>query len=373
MVLSVFWGMVGVATIVIGLRRDLGVIRVAGLALLGVTIGKVFLFDLATLTAMYRVVSLVALGLLLLGLFLRSQDPSALAAALAGVSPGWIVPAIAVYMGGIWLRAARWRLLMAPFADVSTARLFKVILTGLAVNNILPLRLGELVRTFLLKQSHGVPIASSLATVLIERVLDLLALCGLMTLVLLLVPLDGVVLALAGTAAVITAGGLVGLAIITVVPRHLVDRLFGLGIALADRIHHRLGSLARSIVDGVRVLENRRALLAIVPLSLLCWLAELGLYVCLMFALGFNADVLGLVAGMVIANFVTVLPSAPGYVGTFDLPLQIVLTEVFDVPLAQATSYTLVLHAALVVPVVLLGLFFLWQDRGVSGQAAGAG
>ena len=50
--------------------------------------------------------------------------------------------------------------------------------------------------------------------------------------------------------------------------------------------------------------------------------------------------------------------------GTFDLPLQIVLTEVFDVSLAQATSYTLVLHAALVVPVVLLGLFFIWQDRG---------
>jgi hypothetical protein len=67
MVLSVFWGMVGVATIVVGLRRDLVIVRVAGLALLGVTVAKLFLFDLATLTAGYRVVAFIGLGLLLLG------------------------------------------------------------------------------------------------------------------------------------------------------------------------------------------------------------------------------------------------------------------------------------------------------------------
>jgi uncharacterized membrane protein len=66
MVLSVFWGLVGVGTIVLGLRRDLAIVRVAGLALLGVTVAKLFLFDLATLTAGYRVVSFIGLGVLLL-------------------------------------------------------------------------------------------------------------------------------------------------------------------------------------------------------------------------------------------------------------------------------------------------------------------
>jgi uncharacterized protein (TIRG00374 family) len=95
---------------------------------------------------------------------------------------------------------------MAPFASVSTWRLFQVILIGFAVNNVLPLRLGELVRTFLLRRSDNVPIASSLATILIERLLDVVALCGIMTLVLVWVPLEGVVLAVAGTCATITAG-----------------------------------------------------------------------------------------------------------------------------------------------------------------------
>jgi hypothetical protein len=66
MVLSVFWGLVGVGTIVVGLRRDIAVVRTAGLLLLGVTVGKLFLFDLATLTSVYRVVSFIGLGLLLL-------------------------------------------------------------------------------------------------------------------------------------------------------------------------------------------------------------------------------------------------------------------------------------------------------------------
>lgn len=66
MALSVFWAMVGVGALIVGLRRDLRVVRYAALVLLGVTVTKVFLFDLATLTSVYRVVSFIALGLLLL-------------------------------------------------------------------------------------------------------------------------------------------------------------------------------------------------------------------------------------------------------------------------------------------------------------------
>jgi uncharacterized membrane protein len=66
MVLSVFWGLVGVAVLVGGLQRDQHALRLAGLALLGLTVAKVFMFDLATLSSMYRVVSFIGLGLLLL-------------------------------------------------------------------------------------------------------------------------------------------------------------------------------------------------------------------------------------------------------------------------------------------------------------------
>ena len=307
-------------------------------------------------------------GLVLFGLFLYSSgDPRQLLAELTGSNPVYIVPAIGIYFVGVWLRAWRWKLLMSPFASVSTGRLFRIILIGFAVNNVLPLRLGEIVRTFLLRASHGVPIASTLATVLIERLLDVFALCGLMTVVLLLAPgqgivLSGWVLAAAGTGATIAAVGAVGLILVALTPRSLLERLFTFGIGLAGRIHPKLGALASSIVDGLRVLEDGSAVLRIVPLSILCWIAELGLYYFLAQSLELNAGWLGLIAGMVVANLVTVLPSPPGYVGTFDLFLKLTLTGSFGVDDTKAVAYTAVTHAALLVPVVIAGLALLTRE-----------
>lgn len=310
---------------------------------------------------------------MLFGVFLySSEDPRKLVSELANANPVYIVPAIAVYFVGVWLRAWRWRLLMSPFAVVPTSRLFSIILIGFAVNNVLPLRLGEIVRTFLLRHSHGVPIASTLATVLIERLLDLFALCGLMTLVLLLVPLEGPILALAGTGAAAAAAGAIGLLVVALTPRRLLDRLFQFGIDLAGRIHPRLGQLAASIVDGLRVLKDGRTVMVIVPLSVLCWLAELGLYYFLAQSIDMQAGWLGLAAGMVVANLVTVLPSAPGYVGTFDLFLKLTLTGSFGVEDTKAVAYTALTHAVLLLPVVVAGLLLLMrEDLSLGGLVRG--
>ena len=90
-----FWALVDVCTLVLGLRKDLAVLRLAGLALLGVTVAKVFLFDLATLTSMYRVVSFVGLGVLLLaGAFIWQRlRPRALPQICARRRPGCAEPA----------------------------------------------------------------------------------------------------------------------------------------------------------------------------------------------------------------------------------------------------------------------------------------
>ena len=306
------------------------------------------------------------LGLLfsaaLLGFFFWTTDVRSMGASIREANFLFVLPAVGVYFVGVWLRAARWRFLMAPFAAVPTTRLFHVILIGFAVNNVLPLRLGEIVRTFLLRRSHGVPIAAALATVLLERLLDVVALCALMTLVLLLVPLDGWVLALAGFAGLVTAGAVAGLVLLLVLPRAAVHRLFELGQALADRLGRRVGALARSFLEGVRALEDAGTVLAVGCLSVGCWIAELGLYYCMMLAFGFNSGLLSLVAGMVVANLATALPSSPGYVGTFDVPLQRLLSETFGVPEAVAASYTLVTHAVLLVPVVVAGLVLLSRE-----------
>jgi uncharacterized protein (TIRG00374 family) len=299
---------------------------------------------------------------------------AALWATIGGTNPLWIVPGILIYFVGIWLRAIRWRLLMLPFAAVPDTRLASVILIGFTVNNVLPLRLGELVRTFALRRSHGVPIPATLATILIERVLDMVALCGLMTLVFVAERdrIHGWIEVVSYFCAAVTAGGVVGLLVLLAIPRRMLDRLLAFGTAQATRVHRRLGEVVSSCVDGVRALEDTRLLLGVTSLSIACWLAELGIYVFMMLSVGFNSGIWSLTAGMVVANLATVLPSSPGYVGTFDLLLQHLLTDTFAVDAATAGAYTLLTHAVLLVPVVVVGLVLLSrEDLSLRGLARG--
>src|SRR5205823_2577894 len=140
---------------------------------------------------------------------------------------------------------------------------------------------------------------------------------------------------------------------------------------LPERFAHLGARLVHSFVDGLAILRQGHALVAVLGLSLLAWLAEATMYYVIMLGFPFPARPEAALLGAAAANIGTMIPSSPGYVGTFDLPLQIVLTEVFGVALAEATSYTLVLHAALVVPVVLLGVFFIWQDWRASDEGSG--
>jgi uncharacterized protein (TIRG00374 family) len=298
----------------------------------------------------------------------------ALWANLLQIQPLWIIPATIVYFGGIWLRAVRWRLLMLPFADVPSMRLSNVILIGFTVNNVLPLRLGELVRTVALRRSHGVPIPATLATILIERVLDLLALCGLFALAFVVERerMTGWIEWVGYFCSAVTAGGAAGILVLLLTPRRLMDRLLAFGTALAGRIHRRLGEVASSCVDGVRALEEPRSLLGVVSISLVCWIFELGTYVGLMLAVGFTTSIWALTAGMVMANLATVLPSSPGYVGTFDVLLQRLLTDTFAVETATAGVYTILTHAVLLIPVVVAGLILLSrEDISLRGLAHG--
>ena len=84
----------------------------------------------------------------------------------------WIVPGVAVYFFGVWARTWRWHYMLRPFKSVPLIRLFPVVCIGYAGNNIYPARAGEVIRSFVLKQTEDIPMSGSLATVLIERLFD---------------------------------------------------------------------------------------------------------------------------------------------------------------------------------------------------------
>src|SRR5437660_5925724 len=107
-----------------------------------------------------------------------------LTAALTSADWRLIVPAIGFYFAGVWLRSARWGLLL-PEHSVKTSMLFRALVVGFTVNNLLPLRMGEIARAYLLSRWCRIPYGATIASLVVERVLD-----GLSLAVLLLVALS---------------------------------------------------------------------------------------------------------------------------------------------------------------------------------------
>jgi uncharacterized protein (TIRG00374 family) len=336
----------------------------------------------------------------------HALEPAALVAALGEANLLYVLPALGVYFAGLWIRSVRWQLILRPAlrgsrgsggggrwgeppadaeplapgpadagADAprpavpSVGRLFHVLVVGLTINNLLPARLGELARAYLLWRGERIEAGTTIGTIVLERVLDGLALCTLAGIAALVVPfppeLERAAWAAAGAFLLATCG-LVAFMVWPAPFLGIARRVFRL---LPPRFAHLGERLVLTFVDGLVVLRRAHTLAAVLALSLLAWLAEATMYFAIMLGFPFPARPAAALLGTAAGNIGTMIPSSPGYVGTFDLPLQIVLTEVFGVPLAAATSYTLVLHAALVIPVILLGLFFLFQDWRGGGHA----
>ncbi len=310
-------------------------------------------------------------------LVFASLDPGALGDALGRVNPVFIIPALGVFFGGVWLRSLRWRLLLRPALTpaqrgrLGTWALFRVLVVGLTVNNLLPARLGEIARAYLLWREQRVEPGATIATIVLERVLDGLTLALFAGIAALLVPFPEQLrraALVAGGVFVLAAAGLV---VFLLLPAPVLRLARWLLRWLPSRMAYLGERLLQTFVEGLGVLRQGRALLAVLGLSLLAWLAEATMYFLIMLGFPFPVHFAAALLGAAAANIGTMVPSSPGYVGTFDLPLQLVLVEVFKVARADATSYTLIVHAALVAPVILLGLLFLWQDwRQVDGEEA---
>jgi uncharacterized protein (TIRG00374 family) len=309
-----------------------------------------------------RLIAGLVISILLLWLLFAKADLQALSQALRQANYAMLIPGLVAYFAGVWVRGLRWRLLLAPVADVSTLRLLRATLIGFTVNNLMVLRLGELVRALLLLRWQNVPPGATLGSIVVERLFDGLTLCAILVVAWFWFPLSTVLSLTALIGGAVFVGGTLAMMLAAFRPA-LVLRLAGwvLGF-LPSTLAGRLLELCSSFVDGLAVLRSGRTLVLVSALSALAWLGEALLYYFVMLGFGFNSGPLSSLLGMAAANFGIMAPSLPGFIGTFHKPLQAVLTEIFGVEHNTATSYTLVVHAALILPVVALGSYLLWRE-----------
>ena len=130
---------------------------------------------------------------------------------------------------------------------------------------------------------------------------------------------------------------------------------------LPERFRENVSSLMHKFLDGLASLRSPLDILMVFVTSVIIWLLETGKYWFVMHAFNFNVSYFALMLMNGIVNLFTTIPSAPGYIGTFDAPGIAVLTA-YGVDQATAAGYTLVLHVALWLPITLVGAYFLTRE-----------
>ncbi len=318
----------------------------------------------------------LAISLLFLYFALRGLGLKDLGDALRGANYAWLLPGVAVYFIAVWVRAWRWHYLVRPVKSVPTRKMFPIVAIGYMGNNIYPARAGEVFRALFLKSREGVPISTSLATIIVERIFDGVVMLAFVFLNLpelaRLTADSGFVgsiqtVALWGTAAFF--GALLVFLLAAMYPEKsydLVSRL--VNRLLPERFRQTVLSLVDKFLGGLGALRSPRDALMIFFTSAIIWLLETWKYWFVMHAFPFQVSFFALMLMNGIVNLATTIPSAPGYVGTFDAPGIAVLTA-YGVDKAVAAAYTLVLHIALWVPITALGAYYFLRE----GMKLGAG
>lgn len=315
------------------------------------------------------------LGLLIsvafIALAVRGQDLGEVRRALAGADYRYLPAALALYFAGVWVRALRWRHLLAPVRAVRARTLFPIVAIGYMANNVLPWRLGELVRGYALRERAGVPTSASLATIAVERLFDGLTMLGFLLLASFFIPLNDELRRLAFVATAVF--GLL-LAALVVAVRSARLRHWGLGLAarvLPEPVGTRLAALVENFVGGLRVLHTKGDLAAVAGFSVATWALESSMYYALAPAFGLPLGPAGSLLTTAVANLATLIPSTPGYVGVFEAGVQVVLHGLLKIDRELALSYAIAVHAALYFPITLVGLYY-WARAHLSLRAVRA-
>jgi uncharacterized protein (TIRG00374 family) len=298
--------------------------------------------------------------------------------ALQGASYWWLIPGVAVYFVSVWFRAWRWGFLLRGSKRVSANRLFPVVVIGYMGNDILPFRLGEVLRAYVLWRKEGINVGTTLTTAVLERLFDGLTMVLFVLFGLLFVPMSALLSRLVTVASAVFFGALVVFLFLAARPDLLQRIAYALiGRLVPEQLRPPLLGLVEGVVVGLESLRSGRDVLVLFGVTLWVWLLETAKYWLVSFAfpdLRLPYVAILLMGGAV--NLLTAVPSLPGYIGTFELGIKIL--EGIGAPSASAGSYVLVLHAILLLPVTLLGLVFMgregvqWADLGEAARLEAA-
>ncbi|MGE0519209.1 MAG: lysylphosphatidylglycerol synthase transmembrane domain-containing protein [Candidatus Binatia bacterium] len=310
-----------------------------------------------------RITVSVAISALFLAFAVRGVHWGEAGAALRGANYVWVLLMLPITVWTLLIRAQRWRVFLLAVGSAPLPPRVSATNIGFMANMVLPLRIGEVVRPVLLARRANLPLSGVLASVLLERIFDMFTILLLFGLSASLVGvsdqvqqwgwmLSGLAFAVAALIAVIRVQEPLALSV--------ARRLSGL---VGERIGAPLFSFVQGFVHALRMLDSPRAYLRAFGWSVYLWVAISIIYVFGFWA--FHLDVPAVRGALVMTTLVAIavsVPSAPGFIGSFQLGCVVGL-KIFGVGESSAIAFSLIVHLTQFVGVIGAGLYSLWREN----------
>jgi uncharacterized protein (TIRG00374 family) len=314
----------------------------------------------------WKVIAGALLSLLFILLAFRQVDFSQMGRAFASADYWLLVPILAIIFLSLLLRARRWQYLLAPIQQVPLPGLFASLAVGYMANTFLPAHLGEFVRAYHAQKKTAISASAIFATIVVERLIDIFALLVLMGLALVVFPFPGWAQK-SGMIMLVLVAGLFTLLLLMKKYRRQALAVSGrLGAFLPAAISMKINGLLEQFLDGIVALRQASHYLAVGIFSLLIWVCYVITFQLLFYAFAFvkiyHLPWSAALVALVITTISVVVPSSPGYVGSYHFLCQLSL-GLFAVPKGPALSYAFVMHAINIFPVFFLGLFIISREK----------
>lgn len=317
-----------------------------------------------------RTVLILLLTIGLLWFFLRNADMAQVWAEIRRARPLLLLAAVLVTGLTYVLRALRWQYVLAPLGHARFSNAFRATVIGFAATFLLPARAGEVIRPLLLARREGLPATATFATIILERLMDMVTVLALFA-VFVLTADPATVSAQPAHLARVKAGGLLAAGVAAVAltvafvaaghPERLGRWALRIEHVLPARLARMVAAFVESFTQGLAVLRQPRRLVVSLALSVPLWMSiAAGIWLTSL-AFHITFPYVGSFLVMTILVVGVAMPT-PGAVGGFHAAYQIAVQSFFGAPDDRAIGAAIVLHAVSFVPVTLLGLVFMARD-----------
>jgi hypothetical protein len=309
-----------------------------------------------------RLIIGILISVFFLWLAFRRVDYQELAHALKNANYLWIFPNMGLMVFSMWLRAYRWKFMVNPIKKLGLYRLFSSTMIGFMANNVLPVRLGEIVRAYSLGTKAEISKTASFATIVVERVFDGFSLLMLLWITLLISPFPDWVKKAGNLTLVINVALFLVLILLEVKTEptlRFLNRLFGF---LPQKLSNKFTELLFKFTTGLKVFRDLPSMIWILIFSVFVW-GVVGISNYFIFlAFDLHPPVQASFILLVMVSLAVSIPASPGYVGTFHF-FCIAALGLFGYGKNIALPFSVVLHASQYIPITLIGLIYLKTEH----------